>query len=360
MNEANSKGHHSDLERTETRVNALAFAERKAEKLATAVYLISDIMEERDALRWKLREEGISVLSNIGHARASSESDRSVILRLAEKGIERVGSLLDIARAAKLISEMNAAIVRREYVALREMLEAERTASERAFPVRTLALTERFFAIDTARLPKENISLPEQTHVEESRMDTASINEPHITPKESTPVRPIEVRAKEERVDRSMSDTSRTMSDSPTPISRVAESPRAAAPAMTPRVVPQMIAPIEQKVAAPVARFDARPSVSPVAHQTPAPAKKSESVNAPHRDHDATHDRAGKDDRRKIILTLLRHSRDLTVKDIQKGIPGVSEKTVQRELLAMVADGTLQKKGERRWSRYSLKPGASI
>jgi len=61
-----------------------------------------------------------------------------------------------------------------------------------------------------------------------------------------------------------------------------------------------------------------------------------------------------RDDRRKIILALIKQKPSLTVKDIVKSIPGYSEKTIQRELLAMVADGILVKRGERRWSTYSL------
>jgi predicted HTH transcriptional regulator len=62
----------------------------------------------------------------------------------------------------------------------------------------------------------------------------------------------------------------------------------------------------------------------------------------------------GRDDRRKIILALIKQKPSLTVKDIAKSIPGVSEKTIQRELLAMVAESILVKRGERRWSTYSL------
>jgi DeoR/GlpR family transcriptional regulator of sugar metabolism len=61
-----------------------------------------------------------------------------------------------------------------------------------------------------------------------------------------------------------------------------------------------------------------------------------------------------RDDRRKIILALIKQKPSLTVKDIAKSISGYSEKTIQRELLAMVAEGILAKKGERRWSAYSL------
>jgi DNA-binding transcriptional ArsR family regulator len=62
-----------------------------------------------------------------------------------------------------------------------------------------------------------------------------------------------------------------------------------------------------------------------------------------------------KTERSKIIISLLKTGVELTIKDITYHLKGISEKTVQRELLSLVAQGVLKKKGERRWSRYSLK-----
>jgi hypothetical protein len=42
------------------------------------------------------------------------------------------------------------------------------------------------------------------------------------------------------------------------------------------------------------------------------------------------------------------------IKDVSPLIEGCSEKTIQRELMSMVHNGTLKKIGEKRWSRYSL------
>ena len=62
-----------------------------------------------------------------------------------------------------------------------------------------------------------------------------------------------------------------------------------------------------------------------------------------------------KDIRRETIVKMLRAKGEITVKDISYLMSGVSEKTLQRELLAMVGEGILAKEGERRWSRYLLK-----
>lgn len=56
--------------------------------------------------------------------------------------------------------------------------------------------------------------------------------------------------------------------------------------------------------------------------------------------------------RRDMILSLLDKKDKITVKDASLAIEGCSEKTIQRELIALVEEGVLLKEGERRWSTY--------
>jgi len=58
--------------------------------------------------------------------------------------------------------------------------------------------------------------------------------------------------------------------------------------------------------------------------------------------------------RRETIASLLRVRGSLTIKDLATSISDCSEKTLQRELVSLIASGNVEKKGERRWSRYSL------
>jgi hypothetical protein len=62
-----------------------------------------------------------------------------------------------------------------------------------------------------------------------------------------------------------------------------------------------------------------------------------------------------KSERQETIISALKGQSNLTIKDFSRIIKGCSEKTIQRELLAMVDQGLIKKEGERRWSRYSLK-----
>ena len=59
-------------------------------------------------------------------------------------------------------------------------------------------------------------------------------------------------------------------------------------------------------------------------------------------------------DRREAVLSVIKNKGTASIKDISTLIRGVSEKTIQRELLALIAAGMVLKQGERRWSTYSL------
>ena len=59
-------------------------------------------------------------------------------------------------------------------------------------------------------------------------------------------------------------------------------------------------------------------------------------------------------DRREAVLSIIRNRGSVNIKDISTLIRGVSEKTIQRQLMGLVASGVVLKQGERRWSTYSL------
>ena len=61
-----------------------------------------------------------------------------------------------------------------------------------------------------------------------------------------------------------------------------------------------------------------------------------------------------KDKRRDKVVEALKRKRDSSIKDIARQVKGCSEKTIQREVNSLIAEGVVTKKGERRWSVYSL------
>jgi DNA-binding HxlR family transcriptional regulator len=54
------------------------------------------------------------------------------------------------------------------------------------------------------------------------------------------------------------------------------------------------------------------------------------------------------------IMNQLRTKPELTIRDLGPLFPGVSEKTIQRDLQSLSSRGMVKKTGERRWAKYSL------
>lgn len=99
---------------------------------------------------------------------------------------------------------------------------------------------------------------------------------------------------------------------------------------------------------------------TPLDIEAPSPAQRSQSVprKAPALDKghspkgQTVSDKAG--DRRDAIRSVLKSKGPSYIKDISTVIRDVSEKTIQRELQAMVEEGSITRTGERRWTTYTL------
>ncbi len=58
--------------------------------------------------------------------------------------------------------------------------------------------------------------------------------------------------------------------------------------------------------------------------------------------------------RRESIIRLLKQRKIVGLNDIKDVIPNLSDKTLQRELMSLIAEGVIVRRGEKRWARYSL------
>jgi hypothetical protein len=59
-----------------------------------------------------------------------------------------------------------------------------------------------------------------------------------------------------------------------------------------------------------------------------------------------------KSDRKQAILSFINDRKSAGIKDIAAIFPDLSEKTIQRELGALVSEGKMTKRGSKRWSVY--------
>lgn len=224
-----------------------AFIYKKTEKLVTAVYMITNFIKDNEPLKWRIRENALSLMEINIDCNSVSLTERRDLLKEFQSVALEIVSFSSIAYHAGIISEMNFHILSREFNNLISLIGKgeNRQANEQ-----TVMLDPGFF--DTEEPPA---------------FKTATVStEPHI----------------------SKGQVSRTSSNP------VMES-------LSPRV-----------------------STAP------------------------------KDNRKTSIIKLLSKKNGLNIKDFSESIKGCSAKTIQRELLAMVASGVLKKEGDRRWSTYSL------
>ncbi len=120
----------------------------KTNKLVTALYMVTDVMDKEEPLRNKLRSLGSGIISDIYLLQTPLVSDIS--LRLDSK-ISEVLSFLDIASAVGMISAMNCNILKKEFFELKASLKESRQSS---------SLSE--FLIEELPSPDENKFLPER------------------------------------------------------------------------------------------------------------------------------------------------------------------------------------------------------
>lgn len=212
----------------------LEITDRKTEKLASALYLLTSFFADQEPMKWRLRELAGRLVSN---------RDNKAYVR-------EIMSLLTVAKNAGLLSEMNYVIVHREF---------------------------------------ENLSTQGQTV-------TGFIQEAKEVKPEPQTLETVQERVGEKPASASMEYLPPMPASSPT---------------------------IKDKIVR-----------EPVEREGAVALKKNS--------------------RQAVILNLLKKKKEIQVADVTPLIDGVSEKTVQRELLAMVASGILKKEGEKRWSRYSL------
>lgn len=96
----------------------------------------------------------------------------------------------------------------------------------------------------------------------------------------------------------------------------------------------------------------AAPRAPRQAARSEAPAEEGEAPVREVKGHsDEIKDKGGRKD---AILSVLKSKGPSYIKDISTIIRDVSEKTIQRELQALVLEGRVRKSGERRWTTYAL------
>ncbi len=245
----------------------------KTQKLITALYMVTDIMDKEEPIRNKLRTTGLEIISDPEGKSQTSGAGMSITR------IEQVISFLDIAFAMSFISEMNCVILKKEF------LELKRSIQE---------------------LDKKPTWLAE--FFENSPLEGYSDHSPHPNP----------LLKKERGRENSKGHHS------------IGHQTRTRIGVQKGSTLLKALSEIEMS------------DRMPASYQV-----RSFSLEL-------------KKQRRDDIITVIKNNQgSANITDIKNKAIGAlvscSEKTLQRELMSMTKDGVLNKTGEKRWSRYSLK-----
>lgn len=101
----------------------LTFFSQKVEKIVSAVYLVTNYFPPQESLKWQLRERGLILLSNVLSLKDINLSYKDRTIIDIKDIILEIVSFLDISFTAKIITEMNAEILKRELNLLLNLLD---------------------------------------------------------------------------------------------------------------------------------------------------------------------------------------------------------------------------------------------
>lgn len=111
---------HSNPYQTTTTNMSFSLSYTKTNKLITALYMVTDILDQSEPIRNKLRTLGTEILSDIYAISLFTDINRSI--KVSSKIAETI-SFLDLAGAVNIISNMNCNILKKEFFELKKSVE---------------------------------------------------------------------------------------------------------------------------------------------------------------------------------------------------------------------------------------------
>lgn len=272
---------------------ALAY---KAQKLSTAIYMVTDLHAQQDPLVMAAKEASVTILKDLYKVCNVSDSHRVAMLSTIATELASLISFLTVMQKNGKLSDMNAQVLHREIQQMHDRIEVHITKhlpydrkKQSSLVVEEFTFNEAFFETD---LPKKK-ETPSYTSVIK---DTGTY---------------IKDIVKNEALAPSKSSENKGVKQETKKL-------------------------VEQK------------ETVNKGHTTsvPSQAKRTSSSEA------GTHDL--KEIRHQNILKILKQKKDAKIGDIASLFQDCSRKTIQRDLQELVDKSLITKEGDRRWSVYNL------
>ena len=103
---------------------------KKCERLATAIYLVTNFLSDTEPLKSRLRTLSIDFVRDASFVRYGGQATEANVLDALRTNIGEMLSLLELAFIAGLVSEMNFTILKREFVSLRDSIDIKKASRE--------------------------------------------------------------------------------------------------------------------------------------------------------------------------------------------------------------------------------------
>lgn len=108
--------------------NHIAFVFKKIERLSSALYLLTNLWNDLEPLKWSIRQKNLDLISEASRYHYEHLLSRSEVTNKLLGRVGEIISLLEIAFSAGLLSDMNLRVLREEYLYLTRILrEKENT-----------------------------------------------------------------------------------------------------------------------------------------------------------------------------------------------------------------------------------------
>ena len=156
------------------------FANKKTEKLVTALYMVTDCMETDDALKAKLRELGVELLSDMHKLSNLKPEHKQLHISTSLARVDEILSFVEIAYTVGFISEMNTMILKKEFGVLTGELLGHQNKDKHF----TFTLDEEMFSLPV--LPEQNSQINDKNMIKDKRTNfnnmsfTNSVSRPSL------------------------------------------------------------------------------------------------------------------------------------------------------------------------------------
>ena len=284
---------------------------KKSEKLVTALYLVTDLMTDNEPIKHGLRKNAVALLTSMNALSQLDVKDRVLELKMSLKSVTEITSMLHVAVSTGIVSKMNGELLmdgfrslqlvleKKQPIFSKEMLHVENEEeleNEVSFP--SAVTTTSYDALTPLSIAR----LHENVH--DLRRTQESLRQSHILAR---------LENKGQNKEAYIKDKQEHYKDKS-------------------REIVKDINPKQNSTHAVLMEHVARP-IGGIASSF----------------------QMKKLSRREQILALFVRGVDVSIKDIAARIKGCSEKTIQRELNALLYDNVIERIGEKRWSRYILR-----